>query len=145
VGVAHRKPVRGGQKHVGELGGVVTLPEPQTWALLGGGLLLLVAVQTRIPAKPEALNPNSEIELGARPRRKPGRAGNSQRSGLCHPQPPGREARPATPGAGVLPNFSIRAESFPKARLPVTMSAIFFAGRNSKKHCPKKTILCPPA
>jgi subtilisin-like proprotein convertase family protein len=28
---------------------VVTVPEPQTWALLGGGLLLLVAVQTRRP------------------------------------------------------------------------------------------------
>jgi hypothetical protein len=65
-----------------------------------------------------AFNPNSEIEKGARPpralfsapsRKTVGRSKKFQTSRLDGVvQSAGREARPATPVAGVLPNFGIR-------------------------------------
>jgi len=64
--------------------------------------------------------PNSEMEKGARPpralfsapsRKTMGRSKKFQTSRLDGVvQSAGREARPATPVAGVLPNFGIRVE-----------------------------------
>jgi hypothetical protein len=48
----------------------------------------------------------------------PGAQKQSGRSEQFHAQEAGREARPATPGAGVLPSIGIRVKPFARTWLP---------------------------